>query len=248
MAETVYVRAGRAEIAQALAAITHVGHGTSAEVNVLAEAMMTRCGLVLLGRIKRAFVVKSCGGVDEAGDSWQPLSPKTIAYSRRGRTGTERKRAAQGHSLPSVALSAKQRDRWWSLYSRGLAMYRGDKGHAAARAWVILKAEGAETLLMKYGGRKVDILRDTGLLLNSLSPGVASPEQVFEVGRGEVTVGTNRVGAAAHHSGIPGRLPQRRLWAPPDQWPATWWQDLLEQAKAGLVEIAIVLIKRGGGA
>ena len=61
------------------------------------------------------------------------------------------------------------------------------------------------TLLMKYGGRQVDILRDTGLLLNSLSPGVVSAEQVFKVAPGTVIVGTNRKWAYCHHYGdLPG--------------------------------------------
>jgi len=124
---------------------------------------MTRCGLVALGLIKRAFITKSRGGTDEAGESWPPKSRRT-------------KRA-------------------------------------------------------------------TGLLLNSLSPGVASAEQVFRIGHGEVIVGTNRKGAAAQHNGVPGRLPQRRLWPEPSKWPASWWRDIMEQVRTGLVDIAMQLIK-----
>lgn len=237
----IYVRAGRAAVRQAISRIPEVARagGTAA------GAMMTRCGMTALGRIKQAFIVKSRGGIDETGDSWAPLSPKTIAYSKtrqRGRGG--RTKAEKGRSAyPSQALNAKQQERWWDLYRQGLAIFKGDKGSAARRAWAILKSEGAETLLSKYGGRQVDILRDTGLLLNSLSPGVTSAEQVFRVGPGEVIVGTNRKGAAAHHSGVPGRLPQRRLWPEPRKWPASWWLDIAEQARAGLVEVASQLIR-----
>lgn len=211
----------------------------------MANAMLTRCGLAALGRIKQAFVVKARGGTDEAGERWAPLSPKTIAYSktrqhgRGGRTKAEKARDA----FPSQALNNRQRDRWWALYRQGLAIFKGDKGSAAKRAWGILKREGATTLLQKYGGRQVEILRDTGPLLNSLSPGVATAEQVFKVGPGSVIVGTRRKGAAAHHAGIPGRLPQRRLWPEPGKWPASWWKDITEQARAGLIDIATKLIK-----
>ena len=96
------------------------------------------------------------------------------------------------------------------MYRRQLAIYKGNRSHAAAVAWLVLKIEGAKTLVDKYGHRIVEILRDTGLLLNSLSPGVYSSERVFKVGHGEVIVGTNRKGAAAHHHGVPGRLPHHR--------------------------------------
>ena len=211
----------------------------------IADAMMMRCGLAALGRIKQAFVVKSRGGTDEAGESWKPLSPRTITYSktrqrgRGGRTKAEKSRATR----PSQALNAKQQARWWAVYRRQLAIYKGDKGHAAAVAWLVLKGEGAQTLVGKYGGRQVEILRDTGLLLNSLSPGVASGEQVFRVAPGEVVVGTNRKGAVGHHNGIPGRLPQRRLWPSVNRWPPTWWADIQNEVKQGLVDIVTQLIR-----
>ena len=206
------------------------------------DAIMTRCGTTALGYIREAFVVKSRGGTDETGLKWTPLSPKTIAYSktrmrgRGGRTKTERKRA----TMPSQALNPIQQDKWWQVYRQQLAIHKGDKGHAAAVAWLILKGMGARTLVDKYGNRQVEILRDTGLLLNSLSPGVASPNQIFRVGPGYVIMGTNRKGAKAHHEGT-GNVPQRKLWPDPDKWPRKWWADIVEQAKIGLLEFATTM-------
>ncbi len=245
---TVHVQASRDAIRAAIAQAPSAARAGGA----IANAMMTRCGLAILGRIKQAFVIKSHGGTDEAGDSWKSLSPKTIAYSntrqrgRGGRTRTEKKRDTH----PSQALNARQKARWWEVYRRQMAIYKGDKskrGHAAAVAWLVLKGEGATTLVQKYGGRQVDILRDTGLLLNSLSPGHSGGEQIFRVQPGAVIVGTNRKGAAAHHHGIPGRLPQRRLWPPPSAWPQSWWSDVLDQAKQGILDIAAQLVKEVTG-
>lgn len=238
---TTHTRASRDAIRQALADLP----AAARRGGPIADAMMTRIGMTALGRIKRAFVVKARGGTDEAGEKWQPLSPKTIAYSktrqrgRGGRTKTEKGRS----TYPSQALNAKQQARWWAVYRRQLAIYKGNKGHAAAVAWLILKGEGAQTLVDKYGHRQVEILRDTGLLLNSLSPGTGSTEQVFRVQPGAVVVGTNRKGAAGHHYGIPGRLPQRRLWPPPDSWPASWWEDILDVTKTGLLDLAVEIIQ-----
>jgi hypothetical protein len=241
MANEVHVRAHKAAIKAAVARSL----GVARNRGTIADAMMTRVGLTILGRIRTAFVVKARGGTDEAGESWKPLSPKTIAYSktrqrgRGGRTRTEKGRPVR----PSQALDNKQQARWWEVYRRQLAIYKGDKRHAAAVAWLVLKREGAKTLLDKYGHRQVEILRDTGLLLNSLSPGVMSNESVFRIGNGEIIVGTNRKGARGHHHGIPGRLPQRRLWPAPDKWPAPWWADIRDQVKQGMVDIILYSIK-----
>lgn len=233
---TVHTRASRASTRQLLLQLP-VKARAGGEI---ADAMMRRCALAILGRIRTAFIAKARGGTDEAGDSWQPLSPKTIAYSRRGgRTKAEKKR----ESRPSQALNAKQQVTWWDVYRRQLAIYKGNRGHAAAVAWLVLKGRGAKTLLDKYDGRKVEILRDTGLLLNSLSPATASPERILRIGHGEVIVGTNRKGAMLHHEGVPGRLPQRRLWPDPRRWPPSWWADVMDQAKQGILDLAASMAK-----
>lgn len=239
--ETVYVRATADAVRRAITALPKSARAGGP----LADAMLRRVGLAVLGRVRRAFVDKARGGADECGETWKPLSPRTVAYSvtrqrgKGGRTKAEKKRDAR----PSQALSAKQQAKWWEVYRKQLAIHKGDKGHAAAVAWLVLKAQGARTLVEKYGGRQVEVLRDTGLLLNSLSPGTNLPEQVLRVGRGEVVVGTNRRGARAHHTGIPGRLPQRRLWPEPSKWTASWWADISDQVKQGLMDMAVQAIK-----
>lgn len=72
----------------------------------------------------------------------------------------------------------------------------------------------------------VDILRDTGIMLRSMSPGVDSAPsgasmQIFDAKPGSVIVGTNRY--PWHHTGIPGRLPARHLWPPDGRLPDSWW-------------------------
>lgn len=176
-----------------------------------------------MDRIRRAFMIKSHGGTDDAGDRWAPLSPKTVAYSRRGVRGSGRGRR------PSQALSEKQRTRWWDLYRQGLVIFKRDKGAAARRAWSILKREGATTLFDKYGSRRVTILYDTGALYHSIK---------VRVNRSEAVISSDHPGAAAHHNGIPGRLPQRRLWPGPRRWPRSWWDEILQIVQQEVVDIA----------
>jgi hypothetical protein len=122
------------------------------------------------------------------------------------------------------------------------------KSGAAKFAWWKIKQEGANTIIGVFGDTPVDILKDTGLLINSLSPGVVSAERVFRVGPGEVIVGTNRKHAARHHAGDPKRgLPQRRLWPHPSRWPQDWWGDILDVAKQGILDLIVHLVKGAGG-
>lgn len=193
------------------------------------ESILRAGGVVAVDHIKRAFLTKSSGGTDEAGDSWLPLSPKTVAYSRRVRRGKGRTKLELAREVrPSQGLTKKQQQRWWDLYRHGLAIFRGDKSHAAARAWFILKGEGAVTLFDKYRNERVPILRDTGELFDSIVPSVE---------RGEIVVRAGARHAAVHHYGAPGRTPQRRLWPEPRRWPSSWWVDIADTMRDALVEI-----------
>ena len=202
----------------------------------LMDEALTKCGIALLDHIKEAFVVKSQGGTDEAGENWAPLSPKTIAYRRAKRSHTERSRATR----PSQALDDRQRDRWWQVYRQNWHRFRGNKASAAKIAWTVLKSEGAHTLIDKYGTEKVDILRDTFDLINSLTPNSGSSLAVFRVTPATVEMGTTRVGALSHHKGDPSRnLPQRKLWPDVRQWPDTWWRDILKEIQDGIVRVVV---------
>ena len=260
MAENVvYTRGTRQGVREVIAASVSEAVGGSSED---AQALLVRMGLVALMKIKQAFVEKSKGGTDEAGESWPKLAKSTVAYSRRHPGVPKSKQRAA--FAPSWMLTKKQRKRWWELYRsflgkapQGAAYHqRGAQvgsGWAAARAWKILKDEGAQTLMMKYGDEQLYILRSTGALMNSISPGIDPSEtrppvpppkpqgeggenQVFRLGYGSVIIGTNRKHALTHHEGT-ARIPQRRLWPEPSKWPQEWWDQIIEQGKLGLLEI-----------
>jgi hypothetical protein len=228
------VRSGSDNLAQVLRDlpryVNHPGYARDA-----VNALLVRVGLEALSRIKQAFIAKAKGGTDEAGERWPKLERSTVAYSRRhpGVLWPGKKRAP---FRPSWMLTEKERKRWWELNAQV----------GAAMAWIILKDEGAKTLIGEYGDTKVETLRDTGLLLNSLSPGVpgSQPNQVFRVGDANVIIGTNREHAVAHHNGVPGKLPQRRLWPPPSKWPASWWGGMLSQLRQGMIDVVARTLRR----
>lgn len=101
-------------------------------------------------------------------------------------------------------------------------------------------------MLEVFGGRRVEILRDTGVLLNSLSPGQMSgglfgayarpsgdggAEQVFDLLQNGVIVGTTVKYAAAHQYGYPPKGIPARPFLPesvPDVWAQRWLDAGLE--------------------
>ena len=206
---TVTTRMSRAKVMAALTALPQEMTGAGSA----ARDLLTRVGLAMLRRIHGAFLVKMRGGTDEAGDRWAPLSPVTIAMRLRRR----------GIGSPKKRSRAKRK-----------VVLSGDISPAHQRARAIIRSAGAR--YDKYG-RDAEILHDTGRLLLSLTPGSNSAEQVLEVSAGRVIVGTNREGAKANHEGRPPKLPQRRLWPDPSDWPPEWWDQILTEVQDGVVDM-----------
>lgn len=268
---TIYVRASRAEAVRRVRLAAAIAAGRAPDSHGIANGVGLRVAVAFFSKVKQAFIVKSRGGTDEAGISWPPLSKEYLAYGRRFGPGeqAELKRAAglgRGNRLAPGGkkglLNAAQLKRWRQVYAQNLAWLasREDigtaKAKAAAIAWNVLKREGAQTKLQVYGSRQVEILRDTGILFNSLSPGQLSTSdasasytppdgQICEVVPGEVVLGTNVEYAKYHHHGNGKR--SRKLWPDADQIPESWWQDMAEQAAGGL-RAAIVAIIGGRAA
>lgn len=225
-----------------------------------------RMAVAWFSKVKQAYVTKARGGTDEAGDSWPALSPHYLAYSRpMAKGGRGSRRPPRGGGLAPGGqdglLTQTQLRQWRFHYAQALAHYSvGDtptqeaKSHAAAIAWTWVKRHaGAETKLQKFGRRSVEILRDRGVLFNSLSPGLAndydagvqSADQILETRRpGQLVVGTNVAYAAAHHYGRPGKLPQRRLWPAPSRIPATWWDAICGAGVRGLAKAIEAVLRR----
>ncbi len=120
---------------------------------------------------------------------------------------------------------------------------RGGTGSDGIR-WQPLKQETIDRRRVgKRKGGSVEILRDTGELFRSLSPGIddrpsGAPGQVFDTPPGKVRVGTNK--KPWHHRGVPGRLPARPLW--PDVLPPAWTAALAKTAQRGVVRAIVVLL------
>lgn len=231
----------------------------------IAQGVHTTIGFAALTDIQEDFLRKARGGVGEDGVKWKPLSPKTLAYSRRFGPG-EQARLKRGAGLgphhrhgpgdSKGLLTKEQLTRWRKIYggvlNRLLASMpeKAAKARAAQIAWAKLKAEGAKTKLEVFGNRPHEILRDTSILLNSLSPGQlgggdgnlsyrppsgdGGDQQVFQTLANGVIVGTTVPYAEAHQNGDPARNLPARPFLPVGQVPDAWEQRWLDAANQAL--------------
>ena len=178
----------------------------------------------LLSIIQEAFIAKARGGTDEAGISWKPLDRKTVAYGRRHPGLASARGAAKGKGRASRPLLTDAQDSVWrAVYAQSLR--RLGSAEAAAAAWAVVKGMGGKTILAEYGGVTVEIGRDTGRLLNSLTAG--TPDSLMEILRNSVVVGTNVEYAGYFHA-------KRPLW--PDRLPDVWQERVAQAMATGLMQ------------
>lgn len=244
-------RGTRADITRLLADLNAALAGKSGDYGDLVRGVQLRMGVALLSKIQQAFIDKSRGLRADDGIQWPKLKRETIAQRRT--TGPERKAAGVGGKRTRGLLTPAEDKRWRGIFGSTLARLRAkgvDEGEAKALAakiaWSTLKSEGAKTKLDVFGGRTVDMLRDTGLLFRSLTPGVqdrpsGADGQIFETPPGAVIVGSNV--KPWHHKGVPGRLPARPLW--PEQIPEEWWKAIHAAGVRGLMVALKAVLTRG---
>lgn len=268
-------KGSRAEARELANRLADLLTGANGQASGIASGFLSALGFAALSSIKDAFVTKAKGGTDEMGIKWPKLSRPYLAYGRRFGRGEQArlKRAAglgAGHRYAPGGrkglLTREQLRIWRQIYARTLRRLllsmdeQEAKRVAAGHAWKVLKDEHqARTKLEVFGNRHVEILRDTGVLLNSLSPGRLASDgyrkpggdgaqhQIFELRTASVIVGTNVKYAAAHNYGIPGRMP-RRQFLPDDesQVPDLWWEDWLDVAVKALA-IGVRRLYTSGG-
>lgn len=211
----------------------------------IASGLQLRLGVALLSQIQQDFATKARGGTGRDGITWKPLSPKTVAGRRLGpadkKARTLKARAPQLSESARRAIEKQIRARAVDLRVRfGL-----DAGSARGLARAQVEAEGRRagkvaSVLSVLGGRQVEILRDTGRLLASFSPGLedrpsGAAEQLFQTPPGEVIVGTNVPYAARQHAARP-------FW--PDTLPGPWAEALTLAAQRGVAQAVELLTER----
>ena len=255
----------RPEVLELIRDLPGILVGRLPDVDGIGAGFRARIGHTLLDLIVANFDALGRGESGVDGTIWPPLSKEYLAYQRRFGP-SERVKLIKGAGLGRAnrhgpgdkkgLLTQQQLKLWRRTYADRLAWYtmrepdKVAKAHAAAIAWIVVKKAGAKTMLEVFGGRKVQILVDTGYLRGSLTPGtlvdqgatanynpptgLGSDQQVFEIKQPyQIVIGTN-VNYAKYHHGNDGDG-RRPLW--PSSFPSDWWNQALGVAIGGLQQI-----------
>lgn len=252
----IFIRGRRREVIRKARELAKVLSGAKTDTSGISKGFFLAVGYAVLSDVKEAFLVKSKGGVDAMGIQWPPLKPETIA---RRRVGQRDKTSDQRIKRRQQLIANMRRKKMREVKQRLLLSM--DEQAADKRAKEIVDTPQEKTRRQKeasrlvsatktqtLGQRDVEMLRDTGVLLNSLSPGVIAPggyspggkpgsdKQIFDLEAGRVTVGTNVPYAAKHNEGdATMKLPQRRfLPRRANEVPEVWAQRWLDAAAQAL--------------
>ena len=240
-------RGNRNDVRRVTQRLVDVLSGRNGDANGIRESFLIALGFGALSDIKKAYITKSRGGTDEMGVKWPPLKPETIA---RRRVGPRDRRDNPDIAARERIRKAEEK----RAYARLLASLPPDQARARAKQIAGIRATRitGKTKVQTLGGRSVEILRDTGILFNSLSPGVLSigpqttrapptgngaEQQIFDIVANGIIVGTNVPYGDAHQVGNPTRgLPKRQILPDSDaQIPDVWWDRWLTIASRALV-------------
>lgn len=239
--------------------------GRAGEFEPYVRGIKLRVGMVALACVQEAFIVKAGGGMGDDGIAWAPLKKQTIANRPMGAGDRQSMKGYGGHNgkdklgrIKRGFLSPAEDAQWRRIFAtrkaQFIARYGMDDAAASARAgqiaWATLKSQGAKTKLEVLGNRKVQIGRDTGRLLNSLSPAIANPEsqsimveardvedQILREEDGAVVIGSNVAYAGPFHK-------MRPLW-PDGELPPAWGIRVAEAAASGIAEAIEMIIGQG---
>lgn len=271
---TIHFRGTRQDVSRIVQQLAAILSGRARDDLGIARGFMLTMGFAALSDIKDAFVTKADGGTDEMGIRWPQLSPATIANRRVGpgdkkpgfsKGDTSGQELAKVQQVLLVRNRQRIRKREEKKAFKRLSLSLPDN-EARRRARIVggMKATQltGKTKIQTLGGRDVKILRDTGVLLNSLSPGELSgrgsavthtkpggeggDEQVFELLSDGIMVGTNVAYASTHQNGDQSRNIPARPFLPDATHPVppVWWDRWVSLANKALVVSAELLFRR----
>lgn len=247
MAGSVFFVGAKSEAAAIVFSVVQGLTGAGGPNADLASGVGAAVGFAALADIHGDFITKARGGTGADGVKWEPLKPATLAYGRRAPRG--RGFAPGGKD---GLLTRAQLKRWQQIFGSRFHRFvmsmdeSTAASSAAAIAWATIKKDGGKTKIAEYANRPHEIGRDTGVLLNSLSPGTLnggnyqkpadSQDQIFEQLGGGVIVGTN----VAYASAFAARRP-----IVPQQVPQQWVDGWVRVADRALAEAVKVALQRG---
>lgn len=259
MTRQIHFRGTRDDVRAIARRLALVLTGREADSLGIRQGFLLSLGFAALSDVKAAFLTKCRGGTDEMGITWPPLQPETIA----------RRRVGPGDVKADPAIKEREKivkREYRKILKRLAVSLPENEAKARARQMAQARATRAtgQTKVQTLGSRQVDMLRDTGILFNSLSPGRLSgggvpsgytkptgdggQEQVFDLVRTGIIVGTNVIYAGTHQNGYkPKNIPARPFLPRSEaDVPEIWWQRWLGISLTAFEAGASQLFSAGG--
>lgn len=238
---TLYWTGTRAELDKQLAKIGPIISGRMFDQKGLGREVANVIAVSFLSSTTADFVVKMRGGTGEVGGRWEKLKPESIARRKVGPEARKQINIAEREALEKQIYN--------DTYKRLIHNMGESQARARARQIASAKATRAlgQTKAQLLGSRQVEILRDTGHLLNSLSPGIlrngiyikptkpGGDQQDFVVVPGKAIVGSGLIYAGTHQRGQKLNNVPARPFFPNDEFktPESWWRRMrLDIARA----------------
>lgn len=214
--------------------------GTSPDEYGIGQRYWSAFAHSLFTSIIDSFDLKSSHQADELGETWDDLTPETVAYNRKdARIGfplydNRAKRHPNLRVRPTLppSVNAQWAGMWYGIYqyysfNKYAGPHKADKRVAGAYTWEHFKAAGYPTLIGAIGHRKLAINVRSGLLRDSLTPapmngGIYVPldrNQICVWDNGKLTIGTKVPYA--------DQVAKRRSWLPKNLGP---WKSRANKA------------------
>lgn len=239
-----YFRGTKAELRRQIYHLVAIMSGRASDENHIGKQFAMAIGYQFLADIHNAYDEKARGRIDDMGYQWAPLSPITL-FRRRNQSGQPNEAAQR--KLERLQKSRKgflrDREQEHLLYLTSIG-YNPDSrlSKKIARQVAEAKYSSQESMLSAAAAGDVEILKDTGVLFGSLTPGVlqgfhyskptvpGGEDQIFDVNPGEVILGTS-VEYGHHHQHGTSRIPARPfLPVKAEDVPAIWWDRVMQVA------------------
>lgn len=254
----IYFRGSRAQITDLAYQLAAMLAGRVPDRFDIAKGFLLSIGVAALSDIRVAFDIKKHGGTDAMGITWPPLAPATIARRRVGSKDNANDEAIKERQR---IVDREYRKEYEKLRARLSISMTAEEARKRARQIAGMRAtkQTGRTKVDVLGNRKVEILKDIGVLYNSLGPGELTisggtatytqedSQHIMEIQPGTVIVGTNVFYAGTHQRGTP-HVPRRQFL--PDnegEVPESWWDNWFDAAEVALAEGARLLFEAESG-
>lgn len=164
-------------------------------------------------------------------NAWLSQVQQDFLVKARGGTGKD---GVKWPPLAPATIAARRRT------AKEVAEFNKARKAAATRGQKITK-------LAYFGSRTVDIGIDTRRMFRSLAAGVedqpaGNPDQVLQLGKGELIIGSNVPYTGAFHRGRPGKQPPRPIVPLDGRIPVAHWPALMGAMSRGVVVLIVFLV------